>query len=132
MQMHRKGSRHRAAESRLKDRELRRQDVINKRIALSDGSIDSDDSSSSAKQFRLARKPLIEQTKKAASEILCNKIPKQNVKIQIHSSKENSDDSTNGPSNCNDSSSFPTMEAGKRVVAQPQLDIQAIRERELR
>lgn len=132
MQMHKKGSRHRTAESRFKERELRRQDEINKRIALCDGSIGSDGTSTSAKQFRLASKPLIEQTKKAASEILCNKIPKQNINIQIHSSKENGDDSANEPSNCNYNSSFPRMEGGKGLVAQHQLDIKAIRERELR
>ena len=132
MQMHRKGSRHRAAESRFKERELRRQDEIKKRIALSDGSIGSGDTSTSAKQFRFTSKPLIEQTKKAAFETLCNKIPKQNVTIQSHNAKESRDDSSNGPSNCNDNSSFPAMEAGERVVAQHQLDFQAIRERELR
>lgn len=132
LSMHRKGSRHRAAESRFKERELRRQDEIKKRIALSDGSIGSGDTSTSAKQFRFTSKPLIEQTKKAASETLCNKIPKQNVTIQSHNAKESRDDSSNGPSNCNDNSSFPAMEAGERVVAQHQLDFQAIRERELR
>lgn len=132
MQMHRKGSRHQAAESRFKEGESRRQDEIRKRIALSDGSIGSAETSTSAGQFRSARNPLIEQTKKAASEILCNKVPKQNATTQRCNAKETRDDSSNRPSNDNDNSFFPAMEAGGRAVAKLQSDFQSIRERELR
>lgn len=60
-----KGSRHRAAESKLKERELAIQDERNKRIALS-GRCSSASS---------AHKPLIQQARKAASEILNRRSP---------------------------------------------------------
>lgn len=68
--MHCKGSRHRAAESRLKERELARQHEMNKRIALSmDCSGGTAKSRTCNQEFELGSKPLIEQSWKAASEI---------------------------------------------------------------
>nr|GMD09901.1 sodium channel modifier 1-like [Ipomoea batatas] len=68
---HLKGSRHRAAESRLKEKELARQDEISKRIALSEHvTATSSNVNSSSNKFRPTSKPLIDNTRKAVSEML--------------------------------------------------------------
>ncbi|OIT32705.1 PREDICTED: sodium channel modifier 1-like [Nicotiana attenuata] len=67
---HVKGSRHRAAESRLRERELGRQDEINKRIALSECVTATSSTLTSSQLCKSANKPLIERAKKAASDIL--------------------------------------------------------------
>ncbi|CAH9107257.1 unnamed protein product [Cuscuta epithymum] len=61
---HLKGLRHRAAELRLKDKELARQDEINKRFALSDHATDN-----SHRPCRPLSKRLIENTKRAVSDM---------------------------------------------------------------
>lgn len=65
-----KGSSHRAAESRLRERELRRQTEINKRIALSGCDTATSRTLTSIQLCRSASKPLIERTRKDASDIL--------------------------------------------------------------
>ncbi|KAJ7967427.1 sodium channel modifier 1-like [Quillaja saponaria] len=85
LSVHNKGSRHCAAESRLKERELMKQNEINKRIALSDSSSSTSFSSSYSQKNRLSSKPLIEQTRKAASEILDNTL--QKLEIENHDMK---------------------------------------------
>lgn len=70
--MHMKGSRHCAAESRLKERELSRQAEINKRIALSVNSTSADHANVPTQQYGLASKPLTQRTMKAVSEALGN------------------------------------------------------------
>ncbi|EEF40489.1 conserved hypothetical protein [Ricinus communis] len=62
---HCKGSRHIAAESRLKERELMRKDEIDKILELSDFPVGSMNSTNLNKKVRLGSKPLIEQTMKA-------------------------------------------------------------------
>ena len=69
-QMHSKGQRHHAALSWLKAKELHKQVEINKRVALSDQPTTSALPSNRNQRSRLASKPLIEQTRKATSEIL--------------------------------------------------------------
>lgn len=71
--MHRKGSRHRAAESRLKEKELIKRDEANKRIAL------SGDSSIST-SGRISSKPLLEQAQLDTSEVLSGRASKHEAK----------------------------------------------------
>ncbi|KAF5200356.1 hypothetical protein FRX31_010056 [Thalictrum thalictroides] len=113
LSMHNKGARHIAAESRLKERELRRQEEIQKRIALADGSIDNFASGSSIQHFNLKGKqfiagnarsdtskqqvnlkgkslPLIERTVKAAAEALRSQESQQEVPDEHHNKKRKS------------------------------------------
>lgn len=83
-QMHNKGARHRAALSKLKEREVGKQEEINKRIALSDNPTTSTTLGTSTQKPRLPCKPLIEHTRKAASEIFYPAIAPQNM-CQNHS-----------------------------------------------
>ncbi|KAK8311440.1 hypothetical protein V6Z12_D02G250800 [Gossypium hirsutum] len=86
MQMHCKGSRHLAAKSKAKEKELTRQNEINKRLALEGSSTTSSINSSTTKQnARLPSKskPLIQMAQKAASEILGNK------RLEVDSRNEN-------------------------------------------
>ncbi|WMV51274.1 hypothetical protein MTR67_044659 [Solanum verrucosum] len=70
LSVHVKGSSHRAAESRLRERELGRQDEINKRIALSECDTATSKTLTSSQLGRSASKPLIECTRKAAPDVL--------------------------------------------------------------
>lgn len=70
LSVHVKGSSHRAAESRLRERELGRQDEINKRIALSECDTATSKTLTSSQLGRSASKQLIECTRKAASDVL--------------------------------------------------------------
>ncbi|PIA56342.1 hypothetical protein AQUCO_00700579v1 [Aquilegia coerulea] len=110
LSMHNKGARHIAAESRLKERELRRQEEIQKRIAISDGPVDNSVSGSSIQFFNLKGKqfttdnassgaskqqvnlkgkalPLIERTVKAAAEALRSQESQQEV-LDGHQNKK--------------------------------------------
>jgi hypothetical protein len=69
--MHIKGSRHTAAESRLREKELSRQQEISKRLALSSVASVSNYSSNQHPSVRagdMKEKPLIEQTRRAILE----------------------------------------------------------------
>lgn len=70
LQVHVKGSSHRAEETRLRERELGRQDEINKRIALSECDTATSKTLTSSQLCRSASKPLIGCTRKAASYVL--------------------------------------------------------------
>ncbi|MBA0712035.1 hypothetical protein Golax_011160 [Gossypium laxum] len=86
MQMHCKGSRHLAAKSKAKEKELARRNEINKRLALEGSSTTSSINSGTTKQnARLPSKskPLIQMAQKAASEILGNK------RLEVDSRNEN-------------------------------------------
>ncbi|KAK8311438.1 hypothetical protein V6Z12_D02G250800 [Gossypium hirsutum] len=86
LSMHCKGSRHLAAKSKAKEKELTRQNEINKRLALEGSSTTSSINSSTTKQnARLPSKskPLIQMAQKAASEILGNK------RLEVDSRNEN-------------------------------------------
>ncbi|KAL3729301.1 hypothetical protein ACJRO7_026410 [Eucalyptus globulus] len=63
LSMHCKGSHHRVALSRLKERELKKKDEIDKRIALSDCTVNTGTSTSILN--RIKSRPLMEQTRKA-------------------------------------------------------------------
>ncbi|WCJ33760.1 Sodium channel modifier 1 [Euphorbia peplus] len=79
LSVHCKGSRHIAAESRLKERELAREAELDKRSSLANTHVPSADSTSINKRVRLAvNKPLIQQTRLAASEVLYGKTSEQN------------------------------------------------------
>lgn len=124
--MHNKGSGHLAAESRLKERELMKQDEINMRIALSD----SYPHTSCNQKPRLADKPLIEQTRKTVLEILSNRSQQQ---MQDRSKKEQLI-TGHIASACDSTESFssPAKVEADKVVSQQHLDFRERRERELK
>ncbi|XP_062177945.1 uncharacterized protein LOC133882745 isoform X2 [Alnus glutinosa] len=134
--MHCKGSSHRNAELKIKEQELMRHDEINKRIALSGSSTGTANCNSHHQNFRSVDKPLIEQSRKVASEIRCG----QTTQPQQSSSNANRDVQrildhiTNRHSNLSQHSSCPAIEAADKVVKQQQqhLDLQERRERELK
>ncbi|XP_054777988.1 uncharacterized protein LOC129285985 isoform X2 [Prosopis cineraria] len=132
LSIHNKGSRHLAATSRLKERDLIKQNEINKRIALSASSADSAKSSGNQK-LRLASsgKPLIEQTKKAVSEILSDKSQQQ---MENRSKKGQSITGHMASASCVSTESFssPARVDDNKVVLQHNLDFQERRERELK
>ncbi|XP_059647754.1 uncharacterized protein LOC132294051 [Cornus florida] len=132
LSMHIKGSRHRAAESRVTERELARQDEMNKRIALSDYSTCTTKTSTPTQRCRSYSKPLIEQTRKAASEILCNKTCPQSSTNGKHDVKYNSGLSASGPLSSNTKDSFLATEVAGKAVVQQQSDFRDRRERELK
>ncbi|XP_015874249.3 uncharacterized protein LOC107411215 isoform X3 [Ziziphus jujuba] len=105
LSMHCKGSRHRAAESRLKERELARQNEMNKRIALSDSSGGTAKSRTCNQKFESGSKPLIEQVLRAASGIFTHRDSPEELK---------------------------SRDLESNVVAQQHLDYQERRERELK
>ncbi|XP_062177944.1 uncharacterized protein LOC133882745 isoform X1 [Alnus glutinosa] len=135
-EMHCKGSSHRNAELKIKEQELMRHDEINKRIALSGSSTGTANCNSHHQNFRSVDKPLIEQSRKVASEIRCG----QTTQPQQSSSNANRDVQrildhiTNRHSNLSQHSSCPAIEAADKVVKQQQqhLDLQERRERELK
>ncbi|KAF6160693.1 hypothetical protein GIB67_019633 [Kingdonia uniflora] len=148
LSMHNQGARHIAAESR-------RQEEINRRIALSDGSFPLVKSQSVSKQnSELKDKPLIEQTRKVTTEILGNKMSERSVvnvgfdkgknasffsrSLSSSSSKKqrtellvNVESETCGISGKKNAQ--PTEEAGKMLSEQQlQLELLNRRERELK
>ncbi|KAF3964111.1 hypothetical protein ACB098_07G106600 [Castanea mollissima] len=131
LSMHTKGSRHRAAESKLKETELMRQDVINKRVALSDSSTGTTNCNTYHQKFRSVGKPLIEQTRNVALETLNNITPQQNSSNANHNLQLVLDRLTDGNSNLNQNSPCP-IEVTDKVVVQPHLDFRERRERELK
>ncbi|XP_009775726.1 uncharacterized protein LOC107822946 [Nicotiana tabacum] len=90
---HIKGSHHRAAESRLEEIELGRQDEINKRIALSECGTATSSTLTPSQLCRSASKPLIDRARKAASDILHQKL-EQSTASRVDEIKCNKGDST--------------------------------------
>ncbi|KAJ6843461.1 sodium channel modifier 1-like [Iris pallida] len=87
--LHSKGSRHIAAESRMKERELSRQAELNKRIALSSDSaavFSTVTSTEQQKDAKLFDKPLIKQTRKAIHEAHSSRLLDQNARPGTSSS----------------------------------------------
>ena len=123
--MHSKGSRHQAAESKLKERMLMRQDETNKRLALSESSTGNTNCNTYRQKFRSVGKPLIEQTRNVALEILNNTTPQQNSSNANRDVQLILDRLTNGSRN----SSCPAID---KEVAGPHLEFQERRERELK
>uniref|UniRef100_A0A2P2IJM9 Sodium channel modifier 1 n=1 Tax=Rhizophora mucronata TaxID=61149 RepID=A0A2P2IJM9_RHIMU len=135
LSMHYKGSRHIAVESRLKERELKRQEEINKRLALSDSHVESSNSNTSNKKFRLSSKPkpLIEQTRKAASEIFCSKPPLQIPRSQPIDVRLSQEYVVNATISATENSySRPAIMASDKSFAVQHLDFQERRKRELK
>ena len=133
--MHCKGSRHRAAESRLKERELARQHEMNKRIALStDCSGRTVKSRTCNQEFESGSKPLIEQSWKAASEILTcrNSLPDFRNKNQDLESSTNHVITCGASGHLCTNSSVPDMEGSNKVVGPQHLDYRERVERELK
>lgn len=119
LSMHMKGSRHCAAETHSKNRELSRHNEIKKRIALSSVTGDTASTNNSSHVSKSASKPLIEQSKKAACES-CN------INQQIASYK-----SHDASTSCSfDSSRNRTLLATEGATEQ--LDFRERKERELR
>lgn len=75
LQTHMKGSRHKASESKLRERELDIQNEKNKRIALSDCSATVSSTTACGPRILSANKPLVQRARKAASEILNGQSP---------------------------------------------------------
>ncbi|XWS62871.1 hypothetical protein CRYUN_Cryun06bG0047900 [Craigia yunnanensis] len=82
--MHCKGSRHRAAQSNVKEKELMTRDEINKRIAFSSSPTSFVNFSTTTQNAHLAGKSLIQTAQKAASEILGDKTPNHNLRNENH------------------------------------------------
>ncbi|KAI3446025.1 hypothetical protein Pfo_002690 [Paulownia fortunei] len=80
---HVSGSRHRAAELRCKDRELAMREEVNKRLASSDCVSTNAAANASIKQWKTTSKPLIERARKAASEVFCGEVIRQEVKSEM-------------------------------------------------
>ncbi|KAF7126457.1 hypothetical protein RHSIM_Rhsim11G0168800 [Rhododendron simsii] len=132
-QMHIKGSRHCAAKSKLKEKELAIQDEVNKRIALSECSASTIATGTSTRfAHRSVRKPLIEETRKAASEILSNRTPERSEAKGLNDVKSSKGQSTHGPLHSNSEGPFLTIEAGDNFVTQLQADLRQCQERELK
>lgn len=131
--MHNKGSRHLAAAARLKERDLMKQNEINKRIALSASSADTAKSTSCNQKLKSvgSGKPLIEQTKKAVSEMLSNKCQQQ---METRSKKELSNTGHIASASCLsiESYSSPAIVEDNMAVLQHHLDFRERRERELK
>lgn len=128
--MHCKGSRHRAAESKMKEKGLMRRDEINKRIALSNSPTSSLNSGTTTKQnAHLASKPLIQMTQKAVSEVLNEKTPKHNSRNENHDMVLRPNDVQNVTPEFFRDHSFPTNETSIGLL---QKDFRERREKELK
>ncbi|KAJ6896482.1 sodium channel modifier 1 [Populus alba x Populus x berolinensis] len=127
-----KGSRHIAAESKLKEKELMRQSEINKRLALSESDVRPANPSALNKNTTLVSKPLIEKTKKAATEILGKGT------AQLSSKNQNCDlklsvgyvNIMNVVTKICENSSYPEVIASEKMLVQQHLDFRERRERE--
>ncbi|KAJ8766639.1 hypothetical protein K2173_001159 [Erythroxylum novogranatense] len=132
LNMHRKGSRHLAAESRLKERELSRQNEISKRLALSDPPGGSNNSGNSSKRVQLPSKPLIDHTRKAASEALCKKLPQESSESQKFDAKSSQVHVKNAAIIPRVIRSYPATQASSVSHTPEELDLRARRDRELK
>ena len=85
-QMHNKGARHIAAESRLREKELSKNHEINKRLALSSDASYSNSANphSCSKLANMKEKPLIEQTRRAILEAQSSRFHDFNGKKVSH------------------------------------------------
>lgn len=131
---HVKGSRHRAAESEQKERELSRQYQINKRIALADSSSTAVSSTSSEVRCGSTKMPLIERVHRAASEILAGESPQCSTLDKSDKSPDvRSDICYHNEENQSIAKSNATeVVAAPEAAFQLQLDYKSRRERELK
>ncbi|XP_010999990.1 PREDICTED: sodium channel modifier 1-like [Populus euphratica] len=134
LSMHCKGSRHIAAASKLKEKELMRQSEINKRLALSESDVMLANPSALNKNTKLVSKPLIEKTKRAATEILGRGT------AQLSSKNQNCDlklsvgyvNIMNVVTKICENSSCLEVIASEKTPVQQHLDFRERRERELK
>ncbi|WRX14507.1 Sodium channel modifier 1, partial [Theobroma cacao] len=131
LSMHCKGSRHRAAESKLKEKEHMRLDEMNKRIALSNPPTSSVNSSTTMQNAHLGSKPLIQMAQRAASETLTDKTPEHNLRNDYHDMVLRQNDVKNVTLDFCQNHSFPTKETLDKSLQKP-LDFQERQERELK
>ncbi|KAB5541361.1 hypothetical protein DKX38_014335 [Salix brachista] len=130
LSMHCKGSRHIAAESKLKENELTRQSEINKRLAISESDVRPANPSASNKNTKLMSKALIEQTKKAATEINAQLSSRnQNCDLKLSVGYANIMDVV---TKFSENSSCPEAIASDKMPVQQHLDFRERRERELK
>ncbi|KAK1277275.1 hypothetical protein QJS04_geneDACA018775 [Acorus gramineus] len=132
LSMHVKGARHIAAESTLKERELWRQDEINKRIALNDHS---------ASTVKLGPKPLIQQTKKTISNVQScfdnerfrgGNSPLQNPNHLLSSDQKESPSSHKSASACNSTECQSKSSENNKMLVEWQIELRKRQERELK
>lgn len=149
LSMHSRGTRHIAAESKLKERELAKQEEIKKRTALSANSTHDVAVCFPDRHFWLSSKPLIERTRKA----LHNQIPEVNdgngsrdVKLKGNTSFFNANPQSTSKEGLEPSVSVKTEpcsprknnnpllpgEANKMMFAEQQAEFQRRREKELK
>ncbi|KAL2537509.1 Sodium channel modifier 1 [Forsythia ovata] len=133
LSMHGEGSRHRAAESRQKERELWRQEEISKRLGLSNCVTSTSSSDVSYQQRKKGGKPLIERTRKAASEIFSYEIIEQRNKCRKPDAESVISSCLYGQSIERKEGPIEMEVARKEVVVEQmqQLDYRERREREL-
>ncbi|KAK8930920.1 hypothetical protein KSP39_PZI016702 [Platanthera zijinensis] len=106
LSMHMKGSRHTAAETKLKGKELSMHEELNKRIALSGDSKKFSNSSVSFSKLldsTMQTKPLIAKTRQAILEAQCHWINEHNVKDFSTRSQQFQPTSSVVPANYNES-----------------------------
>lgn len=140
LQMHMKGSRHCAAKSRLKERELSRQAEINKRIALSGSSTSADGNDEPTQQYGLTSKPLTQRTIKAVSEALGTNSAQQFTVPKIDTVKYTRNPILKGSSSEYENAidqvvvdkQFPQNMDQKEKVSQQKLDYKERKEKELK
>ncbi|XP_008775236.2 sodium channel modifier 1-like [Phoenix dactylifera] len=152
LSMHNKGSRHIAAESRLKERELSRKEELNKRIALSAESTGASSIAKSSPRLKspeIYNKPLIKQTQKAILEAQHNKfndlnavhVMKSRPNVSFYDSKvspscksvmESSTSTVLDVSNYSDKKSTVRAETDAKMLADWNVELRKRRENELK
>ncbi|XP_017220231.2 uncharacterized protein LOC108197194 [Daucus carota subsp. sativus] len=130
LSIHMKGSRHCAAESRLKEKELYRQAQLNKRIALSGNTASADTTDVPRQQYGLTSKPLTQRTMKAVSEALRTNSAQQFAIPRIDTVKDIGNPVMKGSSSIYDNA-IGQVVADKRLPQQ-QLDYKERKEKELK
>ncbi|CAI9104375.1 OLC1v1003033C1 [Oldenlandia corymbosa var. corymbosa] len=130
---HLKGSRHRVAEAKLKERELTRENEIKKRIALADSSLtatSNSGSNASAQRHASVNKPLIKQARQAASQVLASDPPAYATLCKSPDVKLNTSNNRENPS-IQPSISTENVNAPQEVLRR-QFESRDLRERELK
>ncbi|KAL1833729.1 hypothetical protein ACET3Z_003380 [Daucus carota] len=130
LSIHMKGSRHCAADSRLKEKELYRQAQINKRIALSENTASADTTDVPRQQYGLTSKPLTQRTMKAVSEALGTNSAQQFAIPRIDTVKYTKNPVMKGSSSKYDNAIGQVV--ADKQLPQQQLDYKERKEKELK
>ncbi|XP_039039828.1 sodium channel modifier 1-like isoform X5 [Hibiscus syriacus] len=133
LSMHCKGSRHSAARSKAKEKELTRQAEINKRLALQGSPTTCSVNSSSAikKNAQLATKPLIQMAQTAAAEIFGNKRLEHDFRSENRDMVLRQNNIKNVTPDIFQNHSYPDNETSDKLIQQ-HLNFREHRERELK